>query len=279
LKLERFREQIRSWLSYPIKRKKKKTFVTRETLAEREHLRLRGKYRKGIGCWFFETEQYQRWLDGDCSTLVCPGIPGSGKTMLASEAVDRLNDMSRNQNAKGPIGVAFAYLDAEPSDIDPALRLMKQLLRQLVENCPWSDVLRDTEAWIESTPSSLEAVTVLARKVGKLYHQVYIVIDALDELNSARSARKGANEAIASLQDLQVNFGAKLLFTLRNVPDVTGQLREDGRIDMKAKEKDISTIVDRELQDIDMRWSGEKLYSETLRHDLRNIMVSNSKNM
>ncbi|CAN9471714.1 unnamed protein product [Alternaria alternata] len=196
--------------------------------------------------------------------------------MLASEAVNRLNDISRNQKFKGPIGVAFAYLDAEPSDIDPALRLMKQLLRQLVEKCPWSGVLQDTEAWIESTPLSLEAVTVLARKVGKLYDQVYVVIDALDELYSAR---KGANEAIASLQDLQVNFGAKLLFTLRNVPGVIGQLREDGRIDIQAKEEDVSTIVDRELQHIDIRWSGEKLHSETLRHDLKTIMVSSSKNM
>ncbi|CAN9253428.1 unnamed protein product [Alternaria alternata] len=197
--------------------------------------------------------------------------------MLASEAVDRLHDISRNQNVKGPIGVAFSYVDAEPSDIDPALRLMKLLLRQLVENCPWSSVLQDTEAWIESTPLSLEAVTILARKVGKLYDQVYIVIDALDELYSAR---KGANEAIASLQDLQVNFGAKLLFTLRNVPDVIGQLREDGRIDIQAKEEDVSTIVDRELQHIDIRWwPGEKLHSETLRHDLKNIMVSSSKNM
>jgi hypothetical protein len=190
--------------------------------------------------------------------------------------VDRLNDLSRNQDVKGPIGVAFSYLDAEPSDIDPALRLMKLLLRQLVENCPWSDVLQDTGYWIQSTPLGLETVTVLVHKVGKLYHQVYVVIDALDELNSAR---KGANEAIASLQDLQRNFGAKLLFTIRNVPDVIGQLREDGRIDIQAKEEDVSTIVDRELQNIDIRWFGGRLRFETLRPDLKKSMVSSSKNM
>jgi Cdc6-like AAA superfamily ATPase len=265
-----------SWLGYTIKRKKKKIFGRRMTTAEEEHSRLRKKYLKGIGCWFFETEQYQRWLDGNCSTLVCPGIPGSGKTMLASEVVDRLNDLSRNQDVKGPIGVAFSYLDAEPSDIDPALRLMKLLLRQLVENCPWSDVLQDTGYWIQSTPLGLETVTVLVHKVGKLYHQVYVVIDALDELNSAR---KGANEAIASLQDLHRSFGAKLLFTLRNVPDVIGQLREDGRIDIQAKEEDVSTIVDRELQNIDIRWFGGRLRFETLRPDLKKSMVSSSKNM
>ena len=153
---------------------------------------------------------------------------------------------------------------------------MTQLLSQLVETCSWSDVLQDTESWIQSTPLSLEAVTVLAHKVWTLYHQVYIVIDALDEFNSAR---KGANEAIASLQDLHRSFGAKLLFTLRNVPDVIGQLREDGRIDIQAKEEDVSTIVDRELQNIDIRWFGGRLRFETLRPDLKKSMVSSSKNM
>ncbi|CAN9317417.1 unnamed protein product [Alternaria alternata] len=275
-KLERFREQVMSWLGYTIKRKRKKISGRRMTTAEEEHSRLRKKYLKGIGCWFFETEQYQRWLNGNCSTLVCPGIPGSGKTMLASEVVDRLNDISSNQDVKGSIGVAFAYLDAERGDVRSTLRFMTQLTSQLVENCPWSDVLQDTESRIQSTSLSLEAVTVLAHKVGKSYHQVYIVIDALDELNSAR---KGANEAIASLQDLQRNFGAKLLFTLRNVPDVIGQLQEDGRIDIQAKEEDISTIVDRELQNIDIRWFGERLRFETLRHDLKKSRVLSSNNM
>ncbi|CAN9442649.1 unnamed protein product [Alternaria alternata] len=118
----------------------------------------------------------------------------------------------------------------------------------------------------------LEAITALTRKVGKLYHRVYIVIDALDELNSARN---GADELIASLQDLQENFGAKLLFTLRNVPDVICQLPEDCRLNIQADEEDISTFVDRKLQNIDVGWSARgKLDSQTLRDELKkNIML------
>lgn len=153
---------------------------------------------------------------------------------------------------------------------------MKQLLSQLVENCPWSDRLQDTGPWIDSTEVTLDAVTELANTVGTLYTQVYIVIDALDELNSAQ---KGADEAIASLQDLQENFGAKLLFTLRNVPDVIGQIREDGRIDIQAEEGDVSTFVDRELQNINIRRFGEKLHSQTLMDDLKKSLVLLSKDM
>jgi Cdc6-like AAA superfamily ATPase len=248
----------------------------REIPMEQEHEKLRKKYLKSIGCWFFETEQYQRWLDGDCSVLVCPGIPGSGKTMLASEVVHRLNDRSRSQDVNGPIGVAFAYLKKNFGEDDPAFELMKQLLGQLIRNCPWSDLLHDTEAWITCTPLSLGDVTALAREVGRSYRQVYIIIDALDELNLAQ---KGVNELVTSLQGLQDDFGAKLLYTLRNVPDVIEQLREDGRIEVQAKEEDVSTIVDRGLQNIDGRWLGEKLHSETLRHDLKKSMVLSSKNM
>ena len=191
--------------------------------------------------------------------------------MLASEVVNRLNDMSSNRDIEGSIGVAFAYLDVELGDVRSTLRFMTRLISQLVENCPWSDVLQDTGFRIQSTPLSLEAVTVLAHEVGTLYHQVYIVIDALDELNSSR---KGANEAIASLQDLQKRFGAKLLFTLRNVPDVIGQLPEDCRIDIQADEEDISTFVDCKLRDIDVRRFWAKLDSQTLRDELeKSIML------
>jgi hypothetical protein len=81
--------------SFQSKGKQKKGKFTRKRMnspvieipMEQEHEKLRKKYLKSIGSWFFETEQYQRWSDGDCSVLVCPGIPGSGKTMLASEVV------------------------------------------------------------------------------------------------------------------------------------------------------------------------------------------------
>jgi Cdc6-like AAA superfamily ATPase len=270
--------------SFQSKGKQKKGKFTRKRInspvieipMEQEHEKLRKKYLKSIGCWFFETEQYQRWLDGDCSVLVCPGIPGSGKTMLASEVVDRLNDRARNQDVKGPIGVAFAYLNKKFGGDDPAFELMKQLLGQLIRNCPWSDQLQDTEAWITCTPLSLRDVTALARKVGGSYRQVYIIIDALDELNLAQ---KGVNELVTSLHGLQDDFGAKLLYTLRNVPDVIEQLRKDGRIEIQAKEEDVSTFVDRELQSIDRGRLREKLHSETLRHDLKKSIVLNSKNM
>jgi Cdc6-like AAA superfamily ATPase len=267
-----------SWLGYRTiesKKKQRKGKLSKRrinslfprTTMEAEHLKLRDKYLKGIGCWFSKTQQYQRWSDGDCSTLVCPGIPGSGKTMLASEAVSRLDERSRKQDVKGPIGVAFAYLNANFGGDHPTFELMKQLLAQLVETCPWSDRMQDIGPWIDCTALSLDAVTKLAHRVGRSYSQVYILIDALDELNSAQ---KGADEAIASLQDLQENFGAKLLFTLRNVPDVIEQLREDDRINIQAEEGDVSKFVDRELQNID---------SQTLRDDLKKSIMLLSRNM
>jgi hypothetical protein len=63
------------------------------------------------------------------------------------------------------------------------------------------------------------------------------------------------------------------------VPDVIGQIREDGRIDIQAEEGDVSTFVDRELQNINIRRFGEKLHSQTLMDDLKKSLVLLSKDM
>jgi hypothetical protein len=263
LNAERFRDQVKLWLGGKMpkkKRKIKKGFRDITSLADQQHSKLREKYLEGTGRWFFETEQVQSWLNKDCTTLVCPGIPGSGKTMLASEVVNQLlqirseADNTCDQSAQARIGVAFVYFNAMYEGDSLALILMKQLLSQLMENCPWSESLQNSEAWTEDNPPTLELVTEIAHKVGKLYRQVYIVIDALDEV---KPAPQGIKEAITGLRGLQTSFGAKLLFTIRNLPDIMGQLPEGDHLDITANEEDVSAFVDHKLRNIVSSWEDE----------------------
>lgn len=38
----------------------------------------------GTGQWLLDSAEFQAWLSGDRRTLFCPGIPGAGKTVIAS---------------------------------------------------------------------------------------------------------------------------------------------------------------------------------------------------
>jgi hypothetical protein len=42
------------------------------------------------GNWLLESEKFLGWLAGRKQTLICPGIPGAGKTILTSIVVDFL---------------------------------------------------------------------------------------------------------------------------------------------------------------------------------------------
>jgi Cdc6-like AAA superfamily ATPase len=61
--------------------------------ALQHHYDLRTDRLTGTGRWFSESTKFQAWLHGDESkTLICPGIPGSGKTLLATRVVDMLQE-------------------------------------------------------------------------------------------------------------------------------------------------------------------------------------------
>src|SRR6202034_1549645 len=67
----------------------------------------------GTGQWLLDSAQYQSCLKTSKQTLFCQGIPGAGKTVLASIVIDDLN--TRLQN--GPsIGMAYLYCDFRRRD-------------------------------------------------------------------------------------------------------------------------------------------------------------------
>ncbi|RYO87951.1 hypothetical protein DL766_010235 [Monosporascus sp. MC13-8B] len=45
----------------------------------------------GTGEWLLDSTEYQAWLKTDGQTLFCPGIPGAGKTILASVVIENID--------------------------------------------------------------------------------------------------------------------------------------------------------------------------------------------
>lgn len=48
---------------------------------------LRGR-QPGTGQWLLKSAEYQTWLNSGKQTLFCPGIPGAGKTMIATTVIN-----------------------------------------------------------------------------------------------------------------------------------------------------------------------------------------------
>ncbi|KAJ7444312.1 ankyrin repeat-containing domain protein [Mycena latifolia] len=134
----------------------------------------------GTGEWLLADPRFQKWKSGSGETLWCHGIPGAGKTILASLVVDHLNAESLSTNT----GVACIYLDHKETDrIQSPTNLLAHLWKQLVlgRQIP-SKVEKMYRQLSEkgTTPSLDEIEEVLFSLVAE-FQKVYIVVDGLDE--------------------------------------------------------------------------------------------------
>ncbi|KXH44474.1 ankyrin repeat protein [Colletotrichum simmondsii] len=58
----------------------------------------------GTGQWLLDCPEFQTWIQTENTTLFCPGLPGAGKTILASVVVEYLH---KRFSTDPTIGVAF----------------------------------------------------------------------------------------------------------------------------------------------------------------------------
>ncbi|KAJ3524823.1 hypothetical protein NMY22_g10837 [Coprinellus aureogranulatus] len=171
------------------------------------------------GLWFLEMLEFKAFLDGKGVILWCTGMPGSGKTILASIAVEHLEMVFGGTQE---IAIAFAFI--RYSEKLTLRDILSSLLSQLVEEndtayfVVWSFYRRATaKTGSQFLESEMEAaLRELVRGLGK----VYVVIDGLDEASDELKdallevlAASGANILILSRPlDLFVDYTPDALF-------------------------------------------------------------------
>jgi hypothetical protein len=69
------------------------------------HQAISDRAEKGCGKWFLTSDAFTSWQAATEKPLWCWGIPGAGKTVLASITVNHLR-RGRNEDEKGRIGIA-----------------------------------------------------------------------------------------------------------------------------------------------------------------------------
>lgn len=135
----------------------------------------------GTGEWFFREEEFQHWESGPDPWLWCYGIPGAGKTVLASTTVDELRRL--HEKEKAVVLIAFCSFDSPDSQsVD---LLMASFLKQIFQIR--GSITKEVEDlynlyFSEGTrPSLVEICKWLDASLSE-YEKSYFVLDALDEL-------------------------------------------------------------------------------------------------
>jgi Cdc6-like AAA superfamily ATPase len=192
---------------------------------------------EGTGQWFLDAPEVARWLDDAKTTLFCPGIPGAGKTMVATIAVDQLLASAQND----AYGVAYIYCNYKSQAEQDVASILAAILKQLVQSRPSTlgSVERlHLEHAGRGTKPSLDDIYSALRDVLAQYPYVHIVVDALDECHS-----EIRRQLCTKLLDLQMGADMRLLVTSRFVPDVEHAFRRALRLEVKASDEDVKQFV------------------------------------
>jgi NACHT domain len=191
------------------------------------------------GQWFLDTAKFKTWLTGPEKTLFCPGIPGAGKTMMASIAIDHLcRKVSRES-----VGLAYFFCNYNSQADQNLSSLFAALLKQLVQSRPdiAAPVRRIYDEYLNQNrrPSNSEILVAL-QSVCLSYTTIFIVVDALDECTDRDGTR---SRLIDELHNLQAKVDLRLLFTSRFIPEITLKFQSNPVLEIRASEDDVGRFV------------------------------------
>ena len=215
---------------------------------------------EGTGQWFFESPEFKNWMSKSGQTLLCRGIPGAGKTVLASITVNHLQRVFHQKN----IPVTYIYCDYKRQHEQTPANLIASILKQLLQHCgskPES-VMRSYRHHVntETRPALSEIYDMLTGVLAD-FSQIYIVVDALDELTGGGQVRQ---ILLATLRSLQKARNIYLMMTSRFIPTEFHQFQEFLRLEIRASDDDVHRYVYGHMSDLTMSVQGNPKLQETI---------------
>ncbi|KAF4626279.1 hypothetical protein G7Y89_g11882 [Cudoniella acicularis] len=195
----------------------------------------------GTGAWLLASTEFQTWVDTGKQTLFCPGIPGAGKTILTSIVVDELNKKYHNNTS---VGIAYVYCNFQRQGEQKALDLLTNLLKQLAQRQPSlpssvEDLHHQHKA--RHTRPSLDDISRALRSVGALYSRVFIIVDALDECQTANNCR---SKLLCEIFSFQAKTEANFFATSRPAPHIEREFSGCMSIEITASNEDVCRYLD-----------------------------------
>ncbi len=203
----------------------------------------------GTGEWFSQSSSFKAWLTEDNSFLWLHGFAGSGKSVLASTAIQFAFGHRRSDPF---IGIAFFYFTFNDDSKQDESAMLRALLMQLSDQVRdgHSDLISLHDAPNSSIPTLPKLAGCLLQLIEK-FHHVYIILDALDEIPPG-SAREQVLDRIQMMR-LWSFKGLHLLVTSRDLYDIRISLKLSLDQEVKMRnagiDKDIENFISSRLHE------------------------------
>lgn len=196
---------------------------------------------EGTGQWLLDSNEFQVWLKQSEQTMFCPGMPGAGKTIIASIVVDYVYTTFQNDAS---IGIAYLYCNFRRHQEQKDVYLLANLLKQLVQEQPSMPEkvksLYNCHKDKRTYPSVSEISKVL-QSVAANYSRCFIIVDALDECQVSDGSRR---RLLSELFNLRDNTSVSLFITSRFILEIEKEFKGSISLEIRASHDDVQRYLD-----------------------------------
>ncbi|KAJ4257904.1 hypothetical protein NW757_003532 [Fusarium falciforme] len=207
------------------------------------------RHQPGTGQWVLDSDQFQAWIATSGQALFCPGIPGAGKTIVASVVINRLIEKLREDSCSG---LTYIYCDFRRRNEQTVEHFASSLLKQLAEKRPaLPDAVRQLHERHKKqrTKPSLNELVESLHSVAQLFDRVFVVVDALDECQESNSCLP---TFLSELFGLQEKLGANVFATARPLGHIKSRFEKAISIEIRAHIEDVRMYVKGRLGELPM---------------------------
>ncbi|KAL9044008.1 MAG: hypothetical protein Q9214_002825 [Letrouitia sp. 1 TL-2023] len=190
------------------------------------------------GGWLNSFSDYICWQRQETSSIFwCCGIPGAGKTVLASFVVDTVLTSHAQLKDKKPRSVlAYHYYSFRTPHT--ATDVMRSILRQLLTHLDFA--IDDIQLCVDSQRLSSAFQEILQN-----YTDIFLVIDALDECTGPADLLKHLNDLLRATLEETCSAAWHIFITSRESATnvVEKHLTPDWRLDLRCRDEDVETYL------------------------------------
>ncbi|KAJ5175558.1 NACHT nucleoside triphosphatase [Penicillium canariense] len=205
--------------------------------------RLQRRICERTGRWLQREQVLNYWLDASNAAtrvLWMQGIPGAGKTHIASMMVEKLRQSSKT--------VLFAFLSYRGNDVTPVSIIHSLMFQLAIGDDQFNESLkRDLRAKISnafrSSQRNLKSNTRFAREtlteLLKCVGPAYIILDGLDEVSKSEYMVDILNELLQVLDD---STEVKLFISSRAQEEIGRTLKKASAKEIRVDERNSGCI-------------------------------------
>ena len=230
----------------------------------------------GTGLWLIESDEFRAWLSCSRGRLWYYGIPGAGKTVLASSAIqEALERTSPN------IAAAFFYCDYKNVATQDPRNILGSLACQLALQDEQSCVklqafyAKHTPPDRPSTGFDHHELRDLLVRMASNFNEVMIIVDALDECGTQS---KKVTKLLASLNDSNEIGNIKTLFFSRDEQEIREVLEGYDQVSIAAESSDLRLFVGAEIE-LRIRNKDLRIKDSSLKKDIMKRLVEGAEGM